>query len=908
MRSKESLRAEEKQYGPWLRATPDRVQKSQLVVASKYEDRKEYKENEGKEFTAAGQTINSGREVAAVVLQGAPGGDDVAKCRVEVATSEAIEGNGEIRIPCYPQIPRFEEQLKEIDAAISGEVLKMEASTQQVAGAKEALKRTSQLDVSNVNQNVEMKNGGGLILEPTGNTDLEGKFSNQKSQLHLKGESDWASVKSKEIFIMGSSTQKPKGDTKTRKSKFSAQKQNKLGHSSMDKENKMDVADNVIHGENTDMDIVMGVEDDEVGAKRRGRTSLKEIPDNERSGKKPKVEGEIRLFHMATSVSDHCMLVLKAYSDRRRKCRRPKLFRFESMWLRDDRCNEIVTSAWERGVLGGSKCPFSKCMEECRTSLVSWNKSTFGNVGRKISSLQKKLQCLEEKNASWAASDPLFNTISQCVSAQAKLQSNEVSKILVAKNSPSYTSVLQNYIRNARFNTTATPKPAIIVTPTAESHVSAAVVCAKKSGIQIRIRSGGHDYEGVSYVSDVAFIIIDMFNLRSIDIDLKTQTAWVQTGATLGELYYSISQKSNTLGFPAGICPTVGVGGHISGGGYGFLIRKFGLTTDNVVDAKIVDVQGRILDRKSMGEDLFWAIRGGGGASFGVILSFQLRLVKLPATISVFRLERYLEENATDVVVKYQQVAPTTDENLFMRMLVQPVDSKVKKGEKTVRITIIAEYQGDANTLVALLGKEFPELGLKKGDIAEMSWIQSVLWWNQIPNGTAPSVLLNRSENDADFVRRKSDYLKTPIPRAGLESIWTKIVAIGKPGLVFNPYGGKMNQIPPTATAFAHRAGFLFKIQHSTTWSEAGPEAEQLHTSEIRQLHDALTPYVSQNPRSAYLNYRDFDIGISKKGTYEEGKVYGEKYFNQNFDRLVQVKTRVDPENFFRNQQSIPTR
>merc|ERR1712226_1775687 len=190
-------------------------------------------------------------------------------------------------------------------------------------------------------------------------------------------------------------------------------------------------------------------------------------------------------------------------------------------------------------------------------------------------------------SASWAASDPLFNTISQCVSAQTKLQSSEVSKILVAKDSPSYTSVLQNYIRNARFNTTATPKPVIIVTPTAESHVSAAVVCAKKSGIQIRIRSGGHDYEGVSYVSDVAFIIIDMFNLRSIDIDLKTQTAWVQTGATLGELYYSISQKSNTLGFPAGICPTVGVGGHISGGGYGFLIRKFGLTTDNVVDAKI---------------------------------------------------------------------------------------------------------------------------------------------------------------------------------------------------------------------------------------------------------------------------------------------------------------------------------
>lgn len=223
MRSKESLWAEEKQYGPWLWATPGCVQKPQLVVALKYEGREEYKEKEGKDLPAAArQWINSGREVVTAVLQGVQGGDDMAKCRAEVARLEAIEGNGEIHIPHNPQVPRFEEQLKEIDEAISGEVLKMAASTQQMAGAKATLKRTSQLEVSNVNQNVDTKNGGGLILGPSGNTGLEGKFLNQKSRLHLKDESNWASVKSKEIFIMGSSTQRPKGDTKTRKSKVSA--------------------------------------------------------------------------------------------------------------------------------------------------------------------------------------------------------------------------------------------------------------------------------------------------------------------------------------------------------------------------------------------------------------------------------------------------------------------------------------------------------------------------------------------------------------------------------------------------------------------------------------------------------------------------------------------------------------
>lgn len=85
MRSKESLWAEEKQYGPWLWATPGCVQKPQLVVALKYEGREEYKEKEGKELPAARQWINSGREVVTAVLQGVQGGDDMAKCRAEVA-------------------------------------------------------------------------------------------------------------------------------------------------------------------------------------------------------------------------------------------------------------------------------------------------------------------------------------------------------------------------------------------------------------------------------------------------------------------------------------------------------------------------------------------------------------------------------------------------------------------------------------------------------------------------------------------------------------------------------------------------------------------------------------------------------------------------------------------------------
>ncbi|VFQ97398.1 unnamed protein product [Cuscuta campestris] len=484
---------------------------------------------------------------------------------------------------------------------------------------------------------------------------------------------------------------------------------------------------------------------------------------------------------------------------------------------------------------------------------------------------------------------------------------DQISHIVYRPDDAQFKPVLEEYVRNLRYNTTATPKPAVIVTVLTEYQVPAVVLCAVKSGLELRTRSGGHDYEGLSYVSRAQFVILDMFNLRDIAVDIGTESAWVQAGATLGELYYRIYEKSGTHGFPAGVCRTVGVGGHISGAGYGNMLRHYGLSVDHVVDARIVDVNGRILDRAAMGEDLFWAIRGGGGASFGVVLAFKIQLVRVPEKVTYFRVEKIGPGNSTAVVTEFQDAVTTMDSRLFVRLLLQP---NTQKSSKTVKVTAIGLFLGGKADLEKITGKKFPSLQLKPADFIEMTWIQSVLQWdNHDYNATKPEFLLSRESDPLKFGKRKSDYVSNPIPKSGLDGLWTKLAA-GKVGLVFNSYGGDgyFTKIPNTGTPFPHRAGILFKIQYSLSWAEKDDGSSTQLLDQAKDLHAYMTPFVTQNPRQAYLNYRDLDIGVTDNGLdrYNKAKVYGEMYFNENFDRLVKVKKAADPLNFFKNEQSIP--
>ncbi|KAH1048766.1 hypothetical protein J1N35_039550 [Gossypium stocksii] len=500
-----------------------------------------------------------------------------------------------------------------------------------------------------------------------------------------------------------------------------------------------------------------------------------------------------------------------------------------------------------------------------------------------------------------------FDDFIRCLPQQSNSSVPITDAILTPKNS-TFQSIYQLRANNLRTFLSATSRPVAIITALNPSHAQAAVICAKRHDFQIRIRSGGHDFEGLSYTSDVPFVILDMFNLNSIDIDMSTETAWVQAGATTGELYYRIAEKSNVHGFPSGVCTTLGIGGHFSGGGYGFLMRKYGLSIDNVIDAQLIDANGRILNRKSMGEDVFWAIRGGGTTSFGIILSWRIKLVRVPPRVTVFTVQRTLEQGATELAYRWQQVAPKLPKDLFIRL--QPVPINNSGNNKTVNVSFIGHFLGQADGLLRLMNISFPELGLTRNDCLEMSWVESTLYWANFPNGTSVDVLLDRVQENRVFSKSKSDYYKALIPKQGLETLWQGLMDIEDIFVQMNPYGGRMEEISDSETAFAHRAGNLFMVLYGVQWSESdgGINATERYVEMSRRLYDAMAPYASSNPREAFLNYRDLDIGSneSDETDFEDAQEYGAKYFRNNFIRLANVKATIDPENFFKNEQSIP--
>ena len=483
-------------------------------------------------------------------------------------------------------------------------------------------------------------------------------------------------------------------------------------------------------------------------------------------------------------------------------------------------------------------------------------------------------------------------------------------------NSTSYYNLLLFSLQNLRFTDPKYPKPSIIILPQTKEQLVDSFLCSKNAGFEARIRCGGHSYEGLSSTSNDGkpFVIIDLMDLDQVVVDLKSETAWVEGGATMGQVYLTVAEKTQgAYGFSGGSCPTVGSGGHISGGGFGFLSRKYGLAADNVVDALLVGPDGQVLDRATMGEDVFWALRGGGGGSFGIVYAWKIRILKVPSRVTAFQVSREGKiENISQLVHEWQHVGPYLDDTFYLSVSLSVIDNETDN----ISATFNGLYLGNRFEAISIVNKKFPKLRVREDDYNEMDWIQSVLYFSGLNEGSTIKDLRNRGLQNKNYYKAKSDYVSATIPIEGLRGVMDFLTKESKGTIIMDPYGGQMAQIPSDSIAFPHRKGNLYSIQYLVSWAKEDEKNKDLYLTWIREFYKFMAPFVSANPRAAYVNYLDLDLGglndnvVGPRGgaydAVENGRIWGEKYFLDNYERLVKAKTVIDPCNLFRHAQGIP--
>ncbi|PKA50110.1 Reticuline oxidase [Apostasia shenzhenica] len=489
---------------------------------------------------------------------------------------------------------------------------------------------------------------------------------------------------------------------------------------------------------------------------------------------------------------------------------------------------------------------------------------------------------------------------------------NNFTIAAAAKNSPLHDRLLHFSIQNLRFSNPSAPRPAAVILPHDLPSLRDSILCCRSAFLSIRLRSGGHSYEALYLPADnrSPFALLDLMNLHSVSVDPDLQTAWLQSGATLGQLYHAIAATGDPpLAFSGGSCPTVGSGGHIAGGGFGFLSRKYGLAADNVLDAVIITADGRTLDRESMGEDLFWAIRGGGGGTWGAVYAWKVRLRPVPYRVSAFNVNRPgSNRRVADLVHSWQRVAPELPDEFYLSCFVG--GGLPESHSAGMSATFKGLYLGPAGEARSIISDRFPELELGEAEIREMSWIESVVFFSGLKGGSVDD-LLGRELSPKTFFKAKSDYVRAHIPLPDLIRTVDLLSEEPKAYLILDPYSGAMARGQSDDLPFPHRGGNLYAIQYLVEWMDGDDSRREEYLRWIREFYDWMAPMVSDGPRTAYVNYLDLDLGTvgcdgGSRDPVQEARRWGEKYFLGNYDRLVKVKTAVDPDNVFRNEQSIP--
>ncbi len=392
--------------------------------------------------------------------------------------------------------------------------------------------------------------------------------------------------------------------------------------------------------------------------------------------------------------------------------------------------------------------------------------------------------------------------------------------------------------------------------------VSNAIKWCKRNHVGLRIRTGGHNYEG--YSTGTGILVIDTIYMNKIDIDTEKNIAKIQAGALLGNIYSKLSDQS--YGFYGGTCPSVGISGLVLGGGIGLSCRNFGLVTDNLLELQIVDANGMLITANNyINPELFWACRGAGGGNFGVVICYTFKVYKVEkVTVIQLRWDESSREQFFDLWQYWLKTAPETI-------------SCFAGFNKNV-IYLNGFFYGKKSEAKKILEKFLLLPGLL--DDSSIEYVPFIDAVRAIGSFYGPP---NRFKATGRFVYKT-------LSKSNIKKL-VKYVdnSPGEDGCFIRLYslGGKIKKLPNNYSAYYYRnARYIIGI--TADWKK--DEEAELYKNWVEEVFKYVKPLTN----GSYVNF-----------PYAELKNYGYAYYGDNYHGLKKVKKSYDPNNIFKFEQSI---
>lgn len=414
-------------------------------------------------------------------------------------------------------------------------------------------------------------------------------------------------------------------------------------------------------------------------------------------------------------------------------------------------------------------------------------------------------------------------------------------------------------------------RPVAIVRVANETDVAHVVSLARETGVELAVRSGGHSLAGHS-VSEGG-IVLDLTDMKALDIDTDSRSAWAQSGLTAGEFTTAVGAHGLAAGF--GDAATVGIGGITLGGGVGLLTRKHGLTIDSLLAAEIVTADGELVHAdENSHPDLFWAIRGGGG-NFGVVTRLQFRLhevddivggmMMLPATPDVLR-----------SFVELAQAAPDDLSTILNAMKAPPMPFIPEQYHGQVVLFALMAYAGDVGEGEEVVAR-FRALAEPIIDMVQPMKYRDIYGPDEEAPHPAAMAVRNMYVGKVDHGSAEVIIEQLRASTAPMAAVQIRVL------------GGAASRVPIESTAYAHRERQI--MVNVAAMYEDLSEAE-IHDTWVGRLAETL----DQGEPGAYVNF------VGDEGAERVRAAYP----GPTWDRLREIKRRYDPTNLFRLNQNIP--